>query len=80
MQGVLPNVLARTQSEVCKEIIKDLFSEKQTLGLSVFLSSHSSSGQLHKCLSNFRAVLLFGCPGLNLSLQAKMPDCDFKTH
>lgn len=65
---------------VCKEIIQDLFSEKQTLGSSVFLSLHSSNGQLHKCLSNFRAVLLFGSPGLNLSLQAEMPDCGFKTH
>jgi len=83
MQGVLLNVLARTQAEVSlqrKKRITDLFSGKQTLGSSVFLSSHSSSGQLHKCFSNFRAVLLFEYPGLNWNLQAKMPDYDCKTH
>lgn len=59
---------------VCKEIIQDLFSEKQTLGSSVFLSFDSSNGQLHEHLFNFRAILLFGSPGLNLNFQVEMPD------
>lgn len=68
------------QRLVCKEIMQDFFAERQTLGSSVFLSLHSSNGQLHKCLYNFRAVLLFGSLGLNLSLQVEMPEWDFKTH
>lgn len=74
MQVVLLNVLARTHLEVSlQRNNKGFISREADFGFECSFFTFIQQPAAQKRLSNFRAVLLFVYPGLNLSLQAKMP-------